>query len=278
MATARKIREATIVAPGMVRVPVDVYGTVRGATTQGTKTYNLHKGCNHPINQIRVCTKCGEINLQVTDLVKGVKESKNVYVPVDFDAAPEPTIDSDEIEIIKFSVTDLSNLRVKDSYWLAPVSGKTAEKGYTSLIDTMLELGVFGFGHAALWRSKEFPVIVEQWGRALVLRRLHHNEDMIQPGDIGLEPHTLPVPSARDRDAARRYVNAFTDTVDPIEITTEARQWREKQIADQVLVPAMELRDAENEPVTDVLAQMRASTKLAKQKRPQPKAKKVAVK
>ena len=233
MSTApRAIRGAKIVAPGMVVIPVDVYGAVKGQTTQNGKTVNLHKDCNTPVNRIPVCMKCGVVNLTPDEMVPGVEQSKGVFVPVTFDEteAPKPTRSSDQIEVYKFVTDDLSPLRVKKSYWLKPKEGY--EKQYSLLLTSLMEAEVVGFGHAALWHGKEHPVVVQPWIQGLVMHYLHHDEDMI----------------------------------DPAEITTEARQWRQQQIEQQVLLPHSQLRDADNNPVVDILDQMKASVALTKRK------------
>jgi len=267
MSTApRAIRGAKIVAPGMVVIPVDVYGAVKGQTTQNGKTVNLHKDCNTPVNRIPVCMKCGVVNLTPDEMVPGVEQSKGVFVPVTFDEteAPKPTRSSDQIEVYKFVTDDLSPLRVKKSYWLKPKEGY--EKQYSLLLTSLMEAEVVGFGHAALWHGKEHPVVVQPWIQGLVMHYLHHDEDMIDPGTFGMAPDGLVIPKATEKRTAARYIETFTSVIDPAEITTEARQWRQQQIEQQVLLPHSQLRDADNNPVVDILDQMKASVALTKRK------------
>lgn len=261
-------RNATLMC-GMLNIPVKLQKTVKGtAVTKGTRTKLLHSnpGCFVPIEMPKCCPACGKTHLQPDELVPGV-EVKKVWRPVDLDDAPVTRENGQPqpITITKFVYrSSLSPERFSDSYWLIP----SIIKPYTLLCDGLSSAGDFvGFGFTTPV-SKESPCVVESFGGVLMLKHMHHDEDMV---DCPFTPDELPMTSAAELEEVVRFIHALKGDVEPEEITTSARQWREQQIALQAGVDPVEVASIMPTEEVDVIEQLRKSIELAEKLKKQPK-------
>ncbi|MFH0848996.1 MAG: Ku protein [archaeon] len=192
---------------GLVNVPVKLYAM----TFDKSVAFRfLHKKDGQPLKYERVCTKENKV-VPWSEVEKGLEISKDEFIVFSREELNAAKPESNRrIRVDKF-VDYLSTDPVyfERSYILAP---DNSEDSYSLLLATLKKMGKAGIGRITL-RTKEYPVLVYPYKRALVLTALRYANEIADPKDF-VELGKLKEPTKEELALAARIVSDLSGKFD----------------------------------------------------------------
>ncbi|MGH7279277.1 MAG: Ku protein, partial [Candidatus Rokuibacteriota bacterium] len=201
---------------GLVTIPVALYSAAERRNEISFRL--LHGKDGSRIDYKRVCDE-EQIEVPWDEIVKGYEYEKGQYVVVtneDFEKAKVPATQTFEIrDFVPAGAIDF--MYFDHPYYLAP-SGRTGEKAYALLRDTLAETKRIGVGTIVL-RQREHLAALEPSGKALALTTMRFAYEIRGAGDLEL-PDRGEGYSDKEMALARQLVD------------TLAGEWKPEQYKD----------------------------------------------
>jgi DNA end-binding protein Ku len=192
---------------GLVNVPVKLY------TMTFDKAFSfrfLHKQDGQPLKYQKVCVKDNMV-VPWEDTVRGYEVSKNRFIMFqkgELDAARPQS--SQKIRIDKFvDYFSIDPIYFERSYVLTPDKSNEA---YSLLLAALQKTHKAGAGRITL-RTKEYPVLLHAYKRALVLTTLRYAYEISDPNNFE-ELKGLKEPEKKELDLAAKIINDLSGEFD----------------------------------------------------------------
>jgi DNA end-binding protein Ku len=203
---------------GLVNVPVKL----RAMIFDKSVTFRfLHKTDNSPLRYEKVCVKEDKV-VPWEEVEKGYEVRKGQFVVFQKEELKAAMPESDQrIRIDKFiDYLSIDPVYFERSYVLVP---DKSEESYALLLVALEQMGKAGVGRITL-RTKEYPVLVHPYNRALVLTSLRYAYEVANPKDLE-ELKSLKEPKKEELDLAKKIV---TDLSGEFDITEYQDSYRQK--------------------------------------------------
>ncbi len=201
------------------------------------------------------------------DVVRGVELSDGELVTVSEEEfvslAPER---SRTIELEEFvDLADIDPVFYEKSYHVAPVRRMGGEKPYVLLIMALQSAGMVGIGRFVL-RTKPHLVAIRPLEKTLALETLFFGDEVRSPEEFAVRPADVAV-SDREVKTARQLIGAMATKWSP---SAHSDAYREELLTllsrKSPTVPAPIIESTGVSDIGDLMAALRASVDVAKQK------------
>ena len=203
---------------GLVNVPVKLHTMI---FDKEISFRFLHKADGQPLKYERVCTKDDKV-VPWNDVEKGYEVSKGQFIVFTKEELEATRPESNQrIRIDRF-VDYLSTdpIYFERSYILTPDKNNDA---YSLLLTTLQKTGKAGIGRITL-RTKEYPVLIHPYKRALVLTALRYADEVTDPTEFE-DLNELKEPSKVELELAKKII---TDLSGEFNITEYKDSYKEK--------------------------------------------------
>ena len=243
----------------MVSIPVKLFPATQD---KDVSFHLLHQPDHSRIKFKRFCA-AEDKEVPQEELVKAFEVSKDQYVEVtDEDLEKLPLPSKHTIELSAFvTASDIDPIYFDKSYYLEPE--ETGLKPYALLMKVLEKKNVTGVASIAI-RNKESLCALRPADGTILLETLHY-PDEIRERDV-----TVPDVLVNDRElsVASTLVDALAEPFDPSKYHDRYREAlleliKAKTEGREVVVP----EGGKAEPVTDLMAALRASIEAAKQRK-----------
>jgi DNA end-binding protein Ku len=252
---------------GLVSIPVGLAPATKPAARQSDVSFRLlHRECSTPIKQKRWCpTHDREVTQD--EIVRGFEIAKGQFVIVE-DAdleALERVDDSRSIEIRTFVPSDsVDPIYFDRHYFLVPGSAAAQRRPYVLLLEAMHETNTAAIGRFVR-SGRESLCLVRARGKALQLETLFVAEDVYSEAEIAEAVEDTSVKDS-ELELAKQVIESLEGDFDPSELHSEYRRdlralLEAKTRGEEIAVPEPE---AEEAPVVDLMAALKASVAAAK--------------
>jgi DNA end-binding protein Ku len=247
----------------MVSIPVKLYPATQD---KDVSFHQLHKPDHSRVKYRKFCA-AEDVEVDQDDIVRAYEVSKDQYVEItDEDLEQLPLPAKHAIELSAFvKASEVDPIYYDRSYYLEPE--ETGLKPYALLMRVLEDKRVIGVASIAI-RNKESLCALRPLESTLVLETLRY------PDEIRERELSLPNVLVNDRElkVAGTLVDALQEPFDPARYHDHYREAlleliESKTQGKQVVVPEAA---AESEPVTDLMAALRASIEAAKQRKGEP--------
>jgi DNA end-binding protein Ku len=243
----------------MVSIPVKLFPATQD---KDVSFHLLHQPDHSRIKFKRFCA-AEDKEVPQEELVKAFEVSKDQYVEItDEDLEKLPLPSKHTIELSAFvTASDIDPIYFDKSYYLEPE--ETGLKPYALLMKVLEKKNVTGVASIAI-RNKESLCALRPADGTILLETLHY-PDEIRERDV-----TVPDVLVNDRElsVASTLVDALAEPFDPSKYHDRYREAlleliKAKTEGREVVVP----EGGKAEPVTDLMAALRASIEAAKQRK-----------
>lgn len=195
---------------GLINVPVKM----GAATSKENVTFRmLHKACNAPIQQKRVCSKCGK-EVPMEEIVKGYEYEPERFVIIkdeELDALPIKS--AKYIDIVDFIAMDeVDPIYYDKTYYLWPEKG--GEKPYLILREAMRETGRAAVAKVAM-RQKEHLCLIRLIGDALAIETMFFPDEVRSYDELGLDKLSPDEVRPQEMEMAKQLVENLTAKFEP---------------------------------------------------------------
>jgi DNA end-binding protein Ku len=252
---------------GLVSIPVGLAPATKPAARQSDVSFRLlHRECATPIKQKRWCpTHDREVTQD--EIVRGFEITKGQFVIVE-DAdleAIERSDDSRSIEIRSFVPGEsVDPIYFDRHYYLVPGSNAAQRRPYVLLLEAMRETKTAALGRFVR-AGRESLCLVRAQGDALSLETLFVAEDVYSQAEISEAVEDTKVKNA-ELELARQVIQSLEAEFDPSELHSDYRRdlralLDAKTRGEEIAVPEPV---AEETPVIDLMAALKASVAAAK--------------
>jgi DNA end-binding protein Ku len=192
---------------GLVNVPVKLYGMIF------EKEFSfrfLHKQDGQPLKYQRVCTRDDKV-IPWEDTVRGYEIGQNEFIVFTNEELKAARPESDQrIRIDRFvNFLSIDPVYFDRSYVLVPDKSNDA---YNLLYTALNSSARAGVGRITL-RTKEYPVLLHPYKKALVLTELRYNYEVANPNDLE-ELKKLKEPSKAELDLATKIIKDLSGDFD----------------------------------------------------------------
>jgi DNA end-binding protein Ku len=249
-----------VITFGLVSIPVKLYPATQD---KDVAFHQLHRPDHGRIKYRKFCSVDDE-EIDADDIVRAYEVSKGQYVEItDADLEQLPLPAKHTIELAAFvQSAEIDPIYYDKSYYLEPE--ETGVKPYALLMKVLEQKGVIGVASIAI-RNKESLCALRPTDSTLLLETLHY-ADEIRERDAG-----LPKVSVNERElaVAGTLVDALEERFDPSKYHDHYREALLELIASKTEgreVVAPEAAPA-GEPVTDLMAALRASIEAARDRK-----------
>ena len=242
---------------GLVNVPVGLYSATE---SKDVHFHQFEEDTGKRVRRKRVAEGTDR-EVEWDDIVKGYEVSKGKYVmitPEELESVEpgrsrtidiEDFIDIDEVDPIYF----------EKSYYLAPESGRGAEKAYALLREAMTKSGKVAIGRIVM-RGKQYLGCIRPRERVLVLETMFFHDEVRDAGDLEDVPGKVKI-APRELKAAQQLVESLTSAWEPDRYEDTYRERvleliEAKRKGKEITVEPREERD---DKVTDLMAALEAS-------------------
>lgn len=193
---------------GLVNVPVKLYSMIF------EKEFSfrfLHKQDGQPLKYQRVCTRDDKV-IPWEDTVRGYEISKNEFIVFTNEELKAARPESDQrIRIDRFvNFLSIDPVYFDKSYALVP--DKKSSDAYNLLYTALNNSAKAGVGRITL-RTKEYPVLLHPYKKALVLTELRYNYEVGNPDDLE-ELKKLKEPSKAELELATKIIKDLSGEFD----------------------------------------------------------------
>jgi DNA end-binding protein Ku len=157
----------------LVNIPIRVFPATDAAATVSFN--QLHRECRTRIQQKRWCPSC-QVEVPITDIVKGYEFEKGKYVVLDEDDLAKVRPESTRvINIVQFADAKVIDpVYVERPYYLAP-DGAVASEAFAVMREGMA--GKAAVGKVALY-GREYLVAIQPRENGLVMYTLRHASEV----------------------------------------------------------------------------------------------------
>jgi len=212
---------------GLINIPVKIYSAIQESSLDLTM---LDKKDHANIKFKRVNENTGkEVNFK--DIVKGFKLDDDYVVLDDKDFETAGAEKTKTIDIQSFvDEKEIESLYYEQPYYLEP--DKTGVKAYALLRDALAaqnKVGVTTF----VMRNKELLAVLKPYKNAIVLNRIHFNEEIRDLEDLKLPPVTKDKAKDKELQMATKLVEQLTDKFNPEQYKDTYREKLMKVIHDK---------------------------------------------
>jgi DNA end-binding protein Ku len=251
---------------GLVSIPVGLAPATKPAARQSDVSFRLlHRECATPIKQKRWCpTHDREVTQD--EIVRGFEVAKGQFVIVE-DAdleAIERHDDSRSIEIRRFVPDESVDAIYFDRhYYLVPAPTVAQRRPYVLLLEAMRETKTAALGRFVR-AGRESLCLVRAKDDALALETLFVAEDVYSQAEIAEAVGDADVKDT-ELELARQIIDSLAGDFEPSELTSDYRRdlkalLEAKLRGEEIAVP----EPAEEAPVIDLMAALKASVAAAK--------------
>jgi DNA end-binding protein Ku len=188
----------------LVSIPVRVFPATDAAATVSFN--QLHRECRTRIQQKRWCPTC-QVEVPITDLVKGYEFEKGKYVVLDEEDIAKVRIESTRvINVVQFTDAKMIDpVYVEKPYYLAP-DGNVAAEAFAVMREGMV--GKAAVGKLSLY-GREYLVAIQPRENGLVMYTLRHASEVRAMSAID-ELKTVPAKIKPDEvKLARQVISNF---------------------------------------------------------------------
>lgn len=202
---------------GMVAMPVKIFC----ATESKDISFNqLHKECNHKINQIKICRHCDKQDLSTADIVKGYEYSKNNFIVLeenDLEHLPVPSKKS--IAVTSFiDSKDIDPVHYEKTYYLEP--DKAGEKPFTLFSRCMEEKDKIALAKFTLRTKERLCCIRNSNGNILLTTLFYPDEVRISPS----KPYAAVPISEQELNMANMLIDMMSKPFNQEEVKDSYRE------------------------------------------------------
>jgi DNA end-binding protein Ku len=251
---------------GLVNIPVSMYVATE---RKDIRFHFLHRECMTPIEYRKYCPRCQK-EITGDDIVRGYEYQKGSYVIMNEEELERiPLENTRTIDILDFVQLDqVDPIYFDKSYYLEPAPG--GEKAYTLLSEAMQQSAKVAVARVVI-RSKESLAALRVKDQYLLMETLFFPDEIRSPLSLnsGLEHSRL---HENELKMAVSLVDNLSSNFDPSKYQNEYRQalWEmiEAKIAGQEIVNPQPT--PETGKVVDLMEALRASVKLAEERRQPP--------
>jgi DNA end-binding protein Ku len=252
---------------GLVSIPVGLAPATATSARQSDVSFKLlHRECMTPIKQKRWCP-VHDRELAPDEIVRGWEAAKGQFIPVEDDEleAIEGADTSRSIEIRQFVPGgEVDPIYFDRTYFLVPAEAEAQRRPYALLLEAMRESDVVGIGSFVL-AGKEKLCLIRPKESALALETLFLAEDVKAQEEID-EPVAATTVKKEELALARQIIAGLESEFDPEELRSEYRArlrdlLEAKRDGTELVAPAPEADEA---PVVDLMAALRASVAASK--------------
>ena len=251
---------------GLVSIPVGLAPATKPAARQSDVSFRLlHRECATPIKQKRWCpTHDREVTQD--EIVRGFEVAKGQFVIVeeaDLEAI-ERHDDSRSIDIRRFVPDESVDAIYFDRhYYLVPAPTAAQRRPYVLLLEAMRETKTAALGRFVR-AGRESLCLVRAKGDALALETLFVAEDVYSQAEIAEAVGDAEVKDS-ELELARQIIDSLAGDFEPSELTSDYRRdlkalLEAKLRGEEIAVP----EPAEEAPVIDLMAALKASVAAAK--------------
>lgn len=203
---------------GLINIPVKM----GAATSKESVSFRmLHKGCNAPIQQKRVCSKCGK-EVAFDDIVKGYEYEPDKFVIIsDEELDNLPIKSAKHIDIVDFiDIGEVDPVYYDKTYYLWPEKG--GEKPYLILREAMRSSSRAAVAKVSM-RQKEHLCIVRLIGDALAIETMFFPDEVRSYDELGLDKLQVDV-RPQEMEMAKQLVENLTAKFDPSKYQDDYRE------------------------------------------------------
>lgn len=196
---------------GLVNVPVQLFTAVR---PHSLRFRQLHRETHAPVRQKRVDESTGE-EVAYRDIVKGYEVGTEGFVVVD----PEELSSLDPeasrlIDILDYvDAAEIDPLYYDRAYYLAP-DGEVATKPYRLLAEAMARAQRVAIATLVM-RNRAYLAAVRSRDGLLVLSTMHYADEVLEPGELGLDLELDVKVSDREVAMAEQLIGSLSTTFEP---------------------------------------------------------------
>lgn len=200
---------------GLVNIPIKLFTAV---AEKNISFRLLHKTCNTPIKQQRVCPQCN-VDLIPEEIVKGFPADDGGFVIVsDEELSSLKETGSRHIEILDFvNLSEIDPIYFNRSYFVGPE--ESGGKAYSLLHQALLSSSKIGVATINM-RSKKHLVVLRPYNDALVMETIFYPDEIKNVDE-------LPVPAQNFSDqelkTAVMLIDQLTAKFDPNKYKSEYR-------------------------------------------------------
>lgn len=245
------------IAFGLVNIPVKLYSAIQEVSLDLDM---LDKKDHSNIKYKRVNEETGK-EVEYANIVKGYKLDGRYVVleKKDFDeAAAEKT---KRIDIVSFvNETEIDPIYYDTTYFLG--ADKKDQKTYVLLRDSLKKSGMVGLGTYVL-RNKEHLGVIKVYKNALVLTKLHYQDDIRDLDDYGIPPASIKTSAPEIKMAIsliKQLASPFDISQYKDEYTGQLMELIEKKAKGKVTSPKAKPAAVPKE-VNSLMEQLKASLK-----------------
>jgi DNA end-binding protein Ku len=243
---------------GLVSFGVKAYKATDEPNAE-TSLRQLHRSCNHPINQVTRCLHCNT-DVPYSDIAKGFENPDKTFTVLskdELDSIKPAT--ADVIAIETFVPADsIDPLYIDASYFLAPEKGQA--EAYALIHAAMVEKGKVAQSRLTIY-GREHIVILRPLGSGFVLQLMRSKNEVrdmsvlptyVAPGAVVLNPAMLAL--------AGQVVDTYTGTFDVTEYEDAyVKDFKSLVASKQSGTPLAPKTAAPVAPKTDLMAALKAS-------------------
>jgi DNA end-binding protein Ku len=250
---------------GLVNVPVGLYSATESKVVH---FHQFDEKTGKRIHNKRVA-EGSDRAIDYDDIVKGYEVSKGKYVMItpeeleSVEPGPSRTIDIEDF----IDLGEVDPVHFDKSYYLAPESGRGADKAYALLREAMTKSGKVAIARFVM-RTKQYLGCIRPTGKVLVLETMFFPDEVRDPGDIEDVPGKVKL-EPRELKAAQQLVESLSSRWDPKRYHDTYRERvldlvKAKQKGREIVV---EEREEERTDVADLMAALEASIREGRRQR-----------
>ncbi|MCU1485240.1 MAG: putative end-binding protein Ku [Actinomycetia bacterium] len=240
---------------GLVNVPIGLFSATKSKTVQ---FHQLDRKSKKRVHNKRVVDGSSK-DIDFDEVVKGYEVTKGHYVVVEpkelesVEPGASRTIDIEDF----VDIADIDPVQYDKSYYLAPESGRGADKAYALLREAMHDAGRVAIGRFVL-RSKQYLACIRPSGDVLVLHTMWFPDEVRDSADLDIPGKVKLTP--KERKAAEQLIESLTSDWDPDRYHDTYRERVEKLLKAKAKGKAIAVEPREErEPVSDLMAALEAS-------------------
>jgi len=193
----------TAIVMGVMTIPVKLYSAT---SDHDMERHNLHaKDGGRAKQGSKFCSKC-KADLDDTNTVKGYEVGKDrdiILTPQEL--ATISLKSAKAVEIVEFTASDKVDPRMPENhYFVAPED--MGKKGFSILLETMQDTGLFAIGRVVFSETKETLVLMRPFGHVLMLHTLAWADELRDASEL---TDTTVAISDKERELGKMLVEVM---------------------------------------------------------------------
>lgn len=232
---------------GLVNVPVKLYSMIRD---QSFSFRLVRRSDACPIKYVRVCSRDGE-EVQWSDIAKAYEVRKREFIVFSNEELEALTPKSDKkIKVDKFvPLASVDDIYFDKTYFLIPE--EDARDAYSLLLNSLRDMGMAGVGKFTL-RTKEYPVLIQVYENALLLRTLRYGYEVVNPIDME-DLYGLPEPDDEELEMAYKIIDNLSDEFDIADYEDTFRERVEELVEKKMKGETIVIEEQKTEEVKELM-------------------------